>query len=79
MKHVTRGTPQGSILGLTLYTLFVNEMSEAVNDPERCKDDLHKSSIILFSTNCKQCGMLYGYTDDSMYVITGKDRSKIQE
>ena len=78
IKTVTTGIPQGSILGPTLYSIYVNELAEAIYDHENCEDTAHNNMEELFSEECETCGNVTNYADDSTFHVKNKHRENIQ-
>ena len=80
-NNVTSGVPQGSVLGQIFFVLYVNELPSIMNDPD-CNDAVHKvndNTTDLFTDNCKACGQMPSYADDSTVVITSASRFQAQE
>ena len=78
MTPVTSGVPQGSVIGPLLYSVFTNEISEAVKSRE-CLKEVHLERSRLFSRQCSDCGILSTYADDTTYVVSSDKRERNQE
>ena len=74
LTPVLGGVPQGSIIGPTLFNVFTNELPDLINDYNVCKDEAHNMSDELFNNNCKKCGCLPTYDDDSVYIVANSSR-----
>ena len=57
MSSVTRGVPQGSVIGPLLYALLTNDITEAVKN-QGCLNQEHQDDTKLFGSQCKKCGTL---------------------
>ena len=52
-RNVEHGVPQGSVLGLILYVIYINKLPEVINNDDHCPDEVHRSRENLFTENCK--------------------------
>ena len=78
MAAMDRGVPQGSVLGPLLYTIFTNEMSESVINPN-CPNTVHNNHVDLFCQNCTDCGKVTQYADNATYQTSSKLRQNNQK
>ena len=69
------GVPQGSILSPIFYTIFTNELPEVVHEASCPLGEADGSS--LFKTQCKECGGVCCYADDSTYSVQGSDPDEL--
>ena len=76
MMQLPQGVPQGSGLGQIIHTIYINKMGEIPNHTGTCQNPSHETGEMLFNTECKDCGMLFGYADDMTYLSTTKTREK---
>ena len=77
MHRVCQGVPQGSVAGPLLYAIYVNEITEVVKT-QGCQNQSHLRTDKLFGEQCRDCGVLTIYADDSTYSISNRDRNRNQ-
>ena len=83
-EQVTVGVPQGSVLGALMYILFVNDLPEVVHGhagqvhPAE-NHDQEVQRQVNFNMNCRVCGSLCCYVDDSTYMYSSSDPAILTE
>ena len=73
MLAVESGVPQGSVLGPIFYLLYTNEFPEIMRE-ENCQENCKARKDDLFSENCRRCGLMICYADDST-LVTARNNS----
>ena len=77
------GVPQGSVMGLVLYLLFVNEFPNIVNKDDlrgdkedKCGNEAHRNRTKLFGEPCQDCGTMTVFADDGVYITSSHSRDR---
>ena len=76
---VPTGVPQGSILGPLFYTLFTNELPEVIHEHHHQVDDGAAGHWPRYNLDCKTCGNVCCYADDTTYSCSDTDPQALSE
>ena len=77
MVPVTRGVPQGSVIGPILLAIYTNEITEVIKQPG-CQNIAHQNRKTLWGLQCNTCGLLTQYADDITYTVSSRSRIQNQ-
>ena len=67
MTNVTSGIPQGSILGPVLFTIFINDLPDAIN--VHCKVFADDIKIYDSSKNTRKYEKIYTKCKNGIYIL----------
>ena len=69
----------GSILGPLFYTLFTNELTKVVHEHHHQVDDEAAGYWPRYNLDCKTCGNVCCYADDTTYSCSDTDPQALSE
>ena len=76
--EVDVGVPQGSVLGGLLYVLLVGELPQVIHE-NHSEAEYNQTSESSYNTNCKNCGGLAAFVDDSTYSVSASNPQLLSE
>ena len=78
ITEIKSGVPQGSVLGLLMYSLYINELPNIVKKHENCENLSHEQNTELYGPNCTECSQMICYTDDGTVIHSSHSRTSNQ-
>ena len=78
IREVEVGVPQGSVLGGLLYVLIVGDLPQVVHENHN-EAEYDQTLESRFNTDCKSCGGLAAFVDDSTYSVSAKEPQVLTE
>ena len=67
------GYPRGLSLDPSYIAIYVNDLSESIKQ-KNCSNAVHLDRQKLFGQQCRDCGILTNYVDDSTYTVGSRIR-----